>query len=55
MGVPAGHGHRYGSNVVVGWAEVLAPEGWTDADTEALVELTDLRAEERDKVKEAAG
>ena len=30
MDVPAGHGHRYGSNVVDGWVEISAPEGWTD-------------------------
>jgi uncharacterized membrane protein len=54
MGVPAGHGHRYGSNVVDGWVALAAPEGWTDDDTEALRELTDQRAEERDAKKEAA-
>lgn len=55
MGAPAGHGHRYGSNVVDGWVQLAAPEGWTDDDTEALRKLTDERAEERDKKKEAAG
>lgn len=30
---PAGHGHRYGSGVAEGWAEVVPPSGWTDADT----------------------
>ena len=55
MGVPAGHGHRYGSNVVDGWVPLATPEGWTAGDTEALRQLTDQRAEERDKRKEAAG
>jgi uncharacterized membrane protein len=32
-GVPAGHGHVYGSGVVDGWAAVAAPSGWTAADT----------------------
>ena len=54
MDVPAGHGHRYGSNVVDGWVELSAPDGWTDEDTEQLRELIDRRAEERDKLKEAA-
>ncbi len=35
-GVPAGHGHEYGANVVDGWAALSAPEGWTDADTQRL-------------------
>jgi len=54
MGVPAGHGHRYGSNVVEGWVQLSAPDGWTEDDTQALRQLTDERAEERDKKKEAA-
>ncbi|MCZ7416763.1 MULTISPECIES: alpha/beta hydrolase [unclassified Streptomyces] len=32
-GVEAPHGHRYGTNAVEGWAAVLPPEGWTEADT----------------------
>ena len=55
MGVPAGHGHRYGSNVVEGWVQLSAPEGWTDDDTAALRQLIDERADERDEKKEAAG
>lgn len=39
MGVPNGHGHRYGANQVWAWAAVLEPTGWTDADTESLYEL----------------
>ena len=35
-GVPAGHGHKYGANVVDGWAALSSPEGWTDADTQRL-------------------
>ena len=55
MDVPAGHGHRYGSNVVEGWVQISAPDGWTDDDTAALRELIDQRAEARDALKEAAG
>jgi len=55
MGVPAGHGHRYGSNVVDGWVQTSAPSGWTDDDTEALRTLIDQRADARDARSEAAG
>ena len=55
MDVPAGHGHRYGSNVVDGWVQLSTPDGWDDDDTVALRELIDDRAEKRAKVKEAAG
>ncbi|WP_336205822.1 alpha/beta hydrolase [Nonomuraea sp. LPB2021202275-12-8] len=34
--VPPGHGHRYGGNIVDGWAAVAAPPGWTAADTSRL-------------------
>ncbi len=40
-GVPAGHGHVYGSGVVDGWAAVAAPPGWTAADTIRLRALLD--------------
>ena len=36
---PTGHGHRYGANVVDGWAALIPPEGWTDQDTDELREL----------------
>lgn len=35
-GMPGGHGHNYGDAVVDGWAAVLPPDGWTDADTERV-------------------
>ncbi len=35
-GVDAPHGHRYGAGAVDGWAAVLPPPGWTDADTRRL-------------------
>ena len=38
-GVPGGHGHKYGSNVVDGWAAIVPPEGWTDEDTQRLKEI----------------
>jgi uncharacterized membrane protein len=40
-GVPAGHGHVYGSGVVDGWAAVAAPPGWTVDDTIRLRALLD--------------
>ena len=42
-GVPAGHGHVYGSGVVDGWAALAAPPGWTDADTVRLRGVLDQR------------
>lgn len=54
MSVPDGHGHRYGSSVVEGWAQIAAPDGWTDADTQELRELTDQRQDER-RARKAAG
>lgn len=36
LGVPTGHGHHFGSNVVDGWVAISAPDGWTDADTRRL-------------------
>ncbi len=39
-GVPPGHGHDYGGQHVYGWADILQLEGWTDADSERLSEIT---------------
>jgi uncharacterized membrane protein len=36
LSVPPGHGHRYGPNVVDGWAAVAPPPGWNVSDTERL-------------------
>jgi uncharacterized membrane protein len=36
LGVPAGHGHYFGANVVDGWVAVAKPPGWTHADTTRL-------------------
>ncbi|BBY56482.1 alpha/beta-hydrolase family protein [Mycobacterium koreense] len=33
---PPRHGHNYGDGVLDGWVAVLAPEGWSAADTERL-------------------
>lgn len=33
LDVPPGHGHRYGANIVDGWAAVAAPPGWSPHDT----------------------
>jgi uncharacterized membrane protein len=54
MNVPAGHGHRYGANVVDGWVAVSAPAGWTDERTAALRRLIDDRARERNRRKAEA-
>ena len=37
--VPAGHGHRYGNNVVDVWERIIPPDGWTNKDTVALKEI----------------
>ncbi|HEY8472198.1 MAG TPA: alpha/beta-hydrolase family protein [Natronosporangium sp.] len=33
---PPGHGHSYHESVADGWAALIAPPGWTDADTARL-------------------
>ena len=38
-GVPGGHGHKYGSNAVDGWAALVAPDDWSEADTLELKEI----------------
>jgi len=35
-GVPAGHGHRYASEYVDAWVDVLQPAGWTTAKADEL-------------------
>ncbi|MFF0739263.1 alpha/beta hydrolase [Streptomyces sp. NPDC004111] len=40
---PPPHGHRYGTNAVEGWAAVVPPQGWTDADTARLKKAQDAR------------
>jgi uncharacterized membrane protein len=34
--VPVGHGHNYGATISEGWAALLPPSGWTQADTTRL-------------------
>lgn len=36
LGVPAGHGHYFGSNVVDGWVAIAKPAQWTPSDTARL-------------------
>ncbi|MFG2077679.1 alpha/beta hydrolase [Nonomuraea maritima] len=36
LDVSPGHGHRYGGNIVDGWAAVAAPPGWSADDTARL-------------------
>ena len=38
-GVPAGHGHNFGSLPVAAWARIAPPDGWTAERTTALTEL----------------
>jgi uncharacterized membrane protein len=39
-GVPPGFGHNYSTQEYVkGWASVMPPEGWTDADTDRLAQF----------------
>jgi uncharacterized membrane protein len=40
-GVPAGHGHVYGSGTADGWAALASPPGWTAADTTRLRQILD--------------
>jgi len=41
-GVPPGFGHNYSSQeYVLGWASVVPPQGWTDADTKRLAQFID--------------
>jgi uncharacterized membrane protein len=37
MGVPEGHGHRYGTMPVGAWSRITRPPHWTGQDTERLV------------------
>ena len=36
LGPPPGFGHDYSTEYVKGWASVVPPDGWKDADTERL-------------------
>lgn len=41
-GVPPGFGHNYSTEEYIkGWASVMSPDGWTDADTERLARFID--------------
>ncbi len=39
---PGGHGHNYDPDFIPGWAAVVPPEGWTEADTARLQAHLDL-------------
>jgi uncharacterized membrane protein len=39
MSTPPGFGHVYSTDYARGWANVLPPDGWSDADTERLEEF----------------
>lgn len=39
LGVPAGHGHYFGTDVVDGWVAVSPPDRWRPDDTERLRDL----------------
>lgn len=44
LGTPPGFGHDYSTDYVKGWASVLPPECWTDADTERLEQFINKMA-----------
>jgi uncharacterized membrane protein len=46
LGPPPGFGHDYSTEYVKGWASVVPPEGWTDADTQRLEGFIDAIAGE---------
>lgn len=37
--VPSGYGHTYGPEAAAMWAQILAPEGWTDAQTTRVFDV----------------
>jgi uncharacterized membrane protein len=39
LSTPPGFGHVYADDYVAGWAQVIPPEGWTDADTARLTDF----------------
>jgi uncharacterized membrane protein len=41
LGTPPGFGHDYSTDYVKGWASVISPEAWTDAETERLEQFID--------------
>jgi uncharacterized membrane protein len=41
LGPPPGFGHDYSTEYVKGWASVIPPDGWTDADTQRLEKFID--------------
>jgi uncharacterized membrane protein len=41
LGPPPGFGHDYSTDYVRGWAGVVPPAGWTNADTERLQQFID--------------
>ncbi|WP_241991463.1 alpha/beta-hydrolase family protein [Paraburkholderia sp. RAU2J] len=47
LGVPPVFGHNYSSEYIKGWASVMPPEGWTDADTTRLAQfIEDIAGDE---------
>jgi uncharacterized membrane protein len=51
-GVPDGHGHSYGANVADGWEAIVAPPGWTNADTDRLKTTLDRDIARINELKE---
>jgi len=41
-GVPPGHGHRYGANVIYGWTSILEPPDWSTKDSQRLAARIDV-------------
>lgn len=49
-GVPDGQGHEFGQAPAWGWASILPPEGWSDAETQRLADtLSELRTHDIDQ------
>jgi len=53
LGPPPGFGHDYSTEYVKGWASVLPPDGWTNADTERLQKFIDAAAEDSEAAEDA--
>ena len=43
--VPSGHGHSYTSQYATGWAQVIAPPGWTENKTRVLQQIIRERSD----------
>ena len=37
LGVPPGHGHRYGVSQAEAWTLIIPPDDWAEQDTQRLI------------------